>query len=114
MTAGWGLKMIVAGAVLTQWASKKHLRPLLVKLKAKWFPEEEAKLWIREEAGVLICHLVKSWRKDAMQSAPATCRPCPWNKGSLARRNIDIGFLIDLRYYLRTAETVGMNCELSR
>ena len=109
MTAGRGLKMIVAGAVLTQRASQKRSGPLLVKLKAKWFPEVEAKLWIREEAGVLNDHLVKSWRKDAMQSAPATCRPCPWNKGSLARRNIDICFPLNLRYYLCTAETVGMN-----
>ena len=109
MTAGRGLKMIVAGVVLTHWASRKRLRPLLVKLKAKWSLEEEAKLWIQEEAGVSIDHLVKSWRKDALQSAPATCRPCPWNESSLARRNIDICFLLDLRYYLCTAETVEMN-----
>ena len=109
MTAGRGLKMIVAGVVLTHWASLKRLGPLLVKLKAKWFPGEEAKLSIREEAGVSNGHLVESWRKDAMQSAPATCRPCPWNKGSLARRNIDICFPLNLRYYLCTAETVGMN-----
>ena len=44
MTAGRGLKMIVAGVVLTHWASQKRLRPLLVKLKAKWSLEEEAKL----------------------------------------------------------------------
>ena len=114
MTAGREMKMIVEAVVLTHWASQKRLRPLLVKLKVNWYAEEEAKLWIREEAGVSIDHLAKSWRKDAMQSAPATCRPCPWNKGSLARRNIDICFLLNLRCYLCTAKTVGMDCELSR
>lgn len=114
MSADRGLKMTVVQVVLTRWASQKRLRPLPVKLKAKWSLEEEAGLWIRKEAGVLIDHLVKRWRKGAMQPAPATCRPCPWYKGSLARRNIDIYFLSNLQYYLCTAETVGMDWELSR
>ena len=66
MSAARETKMAVAEVVLTRWGSQKRLRPLLVKLKAKWFSGEEAKLWIQKETGVLIDHLAKSSRKDAM------------------------------------------------
>ena len=66
MSAGLEVKMTVAKAVLTHWASQKHWRPLLVELKAKWYAEEEVNLCFQKEVGVSIDHLVKNWRKDAM------------------------------------------------